>query len=62
MQTFFIVCHLDSLKTVADESIMFTRGAQASWLQVGDHMDPPKGMIVRPEEEKKPRGKPKKTA
>jgi hypothetical protein len=62
MQTIFIVSHLDTLKTVADESIMITRGAQASRLQVGDHMDPPKGVIVRPEEEKKPRGKPKKTA
>jgi len=61
MQTIFIVSHLDTLKTVADESIMITRGAQASRLQVGDHMDAPKGQIVRPEEEQKKRGRPKKS-
>lgn len=60
MQTIFIVSHLETLKTVADKSIMITRGAQASLLQVGPHVDPPKGQIVKPEEEQKKKGRPKK--
>jgi len=60
MQTIFIVSHLESLKTVADESIQITRGAQASLLQVGDHVDPPKAHVVKPEEEQKKKGRPKK--
>jgi len=60
MQTIFIVSHLENLKTVADESIMITRGAQASLLQVGEYMDPPKAHTVKPEEEMKKKGRPKK--
>jgi hypothetical protein len=60
MQTIFIVSHLENLKTVADESIMITRGAQASLLQVGEYMDPPKAHTVKPEEEQKKKGRPKK--
>jgi ABC-type Mn2+/Zn2+ transport system ATPase subunit len=60
MQTIFIVSHLENLKTVADTSIMITRGAQASLLQVGDYVDPPKAHTVKPEEEMKKKGRPKK--
>ena len=58
MQTIFIVSHLETLKTVADESIMLIRGAQATSLQVGTRQEPPKAH--KPEEEQKKRGRPKK--
>jgi hypothetical protein len=62
MQTIFIVSHLDTLKTAADESIMITRGANASQLKVGDRLDTPKGHAKRLDVEDggKKRGRPKK--
>ena len=62
MQTIFIVSHLDTLKTAADESIMITRGAQASQLKVGLRLDCPKGHAKRLEVEEggKKKGRPKK--
>lgn len=62
MQTIFIVSHLDTLKTAADESIMITRGAQASQLKVGDRLDTPKGHAKKLDVEDggKKRGRPKK--
>ena len=60
MQTIFIVSHLDTLKSVADEAIMITRGMEASRLQVGTYIEAPKGQIIKPEEEQKKRGRPKK--
>jgi hypothetical protein len=64
MQTIFIVSHLDTLKTAADESIMIIRGANTSTLKVGEHQDPPKDHAKRlaVEDGGKKRGRPKKSA
>jgi len=42
LQTVFLVSHLDTLKTAASKSITITRGAQASFVRIGDRQQSPR--------------------
>ena len=42
LQTVFLVSHLETLKTAASKSITITRGAQASFVRIGDRQQSPR--------------------
>jgi DNA repair exonuclease SbcCD ATPase subunit len=45
LQTVFLVSHLDTLKSAASRSITISRGAQASFVRIGDRVHVPKPQL-----------------